>query len=222
VYSIILNNKTNKEAAYKKMEGLSDEQLLSGLKMYIKEAEGGYIKLSDLSKTDKENLTKAVHELSMLALLLVSLIRSDDEDDDDKTELEKWFKKNILNRLYTDAVYIWDINSWQGLLNGPAPILKYIYDLSEFIYYLGLSFTDSEKAKYQRDYLPYGKEGEFKFVNRFLKVVPAGSGIYQAKQIFSALDADKVSEQTDTGLDPNFDSVDFELDDMEVPDYNLE
>jgi hypothetical protein len=153
-------------------------------------------------------------------------IRTDD-DDEPESKMYKWFKKNYIDRLWQDAIYIWDLNTWKGQLGNLIPVVKYTSDLFELLGQIILVTTEEIKdvpkeerqSIYQKNYPPYGKKDELKIINRFLKVVPAGSGFYHTKQFLEASN-DEHETQKQSNIKKYNDSFNANLETMDMPEFD--
>jgi hypothetical protein len=214
IHAVLYNMKSGKsqQEIYNDTLDMKGPELVKRINMLIKEAEGGNIKFSEMSKTDRKNMVKIFRELTMMAIFWASFIRSGDDDDEKKkTAREKYYDKNIFTRAWQDMIIMWNFDTYQGLVENIMPALTYLIDVGRMIGEGGMwayeEAVDTPKKErtslYKKDSPPYGYKDEPKVINRFLKVMPAGSAVYQFKQFFNAMDEDAEKERRKSVNDYN-------------------
>ena len=221
-----LKTKESQKKLYNDTLKMSDRELSEKLNMVINEIGTGKIPINKLPQKDKQNLVKLVREVTIILALYTMFIRTDD-DDEPESKMYKWFKKNYIDRLWQDAIYIWDLNTWKGQLGNLIPVVKYTSDLFELLGQIILVTTEEIKdvpkeerqSIYQKNYPPYGKKDELKIINRFLKIVPAGSGFYHTKQFLEASN-DEHETQKQSNIKKHNDSFNANLETMDMPEFD--
>ncbi len=205
---------TSQEEIYSKFNKMSVEELMKSSRYLYRQAEGSNIKYSDLDPGDKRAFRKLLNHTIQVASAMAYMIAAmmDDDDDDEKTALQKsrdFLLDIVRQRLLGDVLYFATPDNLLFLIRYPMPILGYITDVltftEAFIPWVMYEYTPDwawdtledmgtepddikewldKKAFYQSKTVKGNEPGDAKWVNRLIKILPAGSGASQMKTWF--------------------------------------
>ena len=185
-------NMLNEESKKKKFEKVlsdpsSDHERIRKLNIqqYIKEntktdAQGNLvpsnINYSELSETDRKGILRLSREIFSLAATYMLLSGAFDDDKKKLSKVERLVKDYYIDRLYGDIWMSYESNSLRFMLSNPVAIIGYTADILDFLD----SVRKSDKYKTGK------KEGEYKFINKAIKIGPGGSGFNVARKFLEA------------------------------------
>ena len=206
----------SKDEVFKRYQTMTDEELNRGIRDYIKAAEDGKISFKDLSHEDRANLGKFVKTMAVVVPIALYQIMSNVKDDDDeekkkKSQVQQLLWDTLALRFFGDILMFYDITgNITQMIGRPVPALGYLEDVSYAVAmtyaalgeFVGENIMGKEEvypiARYKNDSPPYGKAGELKMWNAWLRVLPFGALVYQIKRFEYARQSDEEKKEKRT------------------------